>query len=102
MQHAPQLNAAQTDGWAKINEIKPQNMSMPPPHYAQDPYYDAPWLEAYQPGRMGFSQQQYQYHNDPARISSGLKVLQPMMQRPSLGIHQMQWFPVLLHVSSAK
>ena len=28
MQHAPQLNAAQTDGGAKINEIKPQNMSM--------------------------------------------------------------------------
>ena len=68
MQHAPQLNAAQTEfpsGGAKINEIKPQNMSMPPPHYAQDPYYDAPWLEAYQPGRMGFSQQQCQYHNDP-------------------------------------
>ncbi|KAL5491241.1 hypothetical protein EMCRGX_G016489 [Ephydatia muelleri] len=84
-QHPPQPLPAQTEapsGGAKIiiiQETKPQNIMMPPTHYARDPYYNTPQFEAYPappplampPDGMGFPQQQHQSYTDPISYFHG-------------------------------
>ena len=73
MQHPPQPAPAQTEtpsGGTKIiiiRETNPQNIMMPPTHYARDPYYNTPQFEPYPappplampPDWVGYSQQLY-------------------------------------------
>ena len=91
----PQPAPAQTEvpsGGTKIiviQDSRPQNIMMPPVHYAQDPYYNTPQFEPYPahppypipPDGMGFPQHQ-SYNADPSSYFQGAPSATPYKPKP--------------------